>query len=393
VAKRLNTLRLTSGGWVLALLTFLVCVAAFNSGINLLFLMAALLLSLVAVSLLVPWIGLRAVRVVRHAPVHFYAHEPFDVHLLLQNQGAWRKRSVTAEDRIVGHGLNAAHYCFAIRVPGRTTVGRRYVACVEERGEYDFVGPSVMSRFPFGLVCAGVWSRQREPFLVYPRRGRLKERAWPFGPMMAQPVGAAALRDRGVDEFRSLREFREGDNPRQIHWRTTARRLRPYIKEMEREQMQTGALVLDTFVPKGAPPERARCLELAVSFAASVIAGVIGKGGVVGFAAFTPELTVRRALAGESGLHDALAALARLRPSPDRGVADLIREVPPDMIRGLGVLAVLMDGRSAAGVRSELPPDTDLRTFVVTDPGFEDVFALEGATGEMPLGARCSRTE
>jgi uncharacterized protein (DUF58 family) len=54
-------------------------------------------------------------------------------------------------------------------------------------------------------------------------------------------------------EFHACREFRVGDNPKHIHWPTTARKNEIIVREFQEEYLCRIALVVDTFVPKRKP--------------------------------------------------------------------------------------------------------------------------------------------
>src|SRR5205814_7019129 len=82
-------------------------------------------------------------------------------------------------------------------------------------------------------------------------------------------------------EFHGLREFRSGDDPRDIHWRTSARRGRPFVRELEEETGRIVMIVLET----GAAPvagDPVRAFEDAVSLAASLAVALLRKGLQVG---------------------------------------------------------------------------------------------------------------
>ena len=267
---------------------------------------------------------------------------------------------------------------------------------LDRRGPHSFVGPSLECRFPFGLASVETRSFETSEVLVFPQRGRLLRRILPAGPRRDQPIGRRVALGRGLDEFRSLREFRPGDNARQIHWRTTARRGELYVRDMEREQRQTGTLLLDTFLPR---PERGRVassgpapnadFELAVSFAAAIATDVIRRGGTLGFAAYDEDqdsgetqLRVQPDVAGEEGLHQLLALLARLRPTHSRPAADLLSELPSAVGRGTRWVAVLLDGASKRALLSAMPEEAEVEAYVVTEPEFSQVFCL--SEGDAP---------
>lgn len=76
---------------------------------------------------------------------------------------------------------------------------------------------------------------------------------------------AISVGDSG--EFFSLRDYRAGDSPRYIHWKSWAKRGKPVIKEFTDEFFVRHSLVLDTF----AKPEELEIFETAVSIAASLV--------------------------------------------------------------------------------------------------------------------------
>ncbi|MEY3219408.1 MAG: hypothetical protein RIT27_765 [Pseudomonadota bacterium] len=76
---------------------------------------------------------------------------------------------------------------------------------------------------------------------------------------------AMSVGDSG--EFSALRDYRAGDSPRYIHWKSWAKRGKPIIKEFTDEFFVRHALILDTF----AKPEQLERFETAVSIAASLV--------------------------------------------------------------------------------------------------------------------------
>jgi len=76
---------------------------------------------------------------------------------------------------------------------------------------------------------------------------------------------AMSVGDSG--EFSALRDYRAGDSPRYIHWKSWAKRGKPIIKEFTDEFFVRHALILDTF----AKPEQLDTFEIAVSIAASLV--------------------------------------------------------------------------------------------------------------------------
>src|SRR5690606_33052987 len=71
------------------------------------------------------------------------------------------------------------------------------------------------------------------------------------------------------DEFEKLRSFRYGDNPRMIHWRTSARQNSLMVREYHEIRDRDLLVLLDLDADPTREEELLR-VELAVSFAATV---------------------------------------------------------------------------------------------------------------------------
>ena len=76
-----------------------------------------------------------------------------------------------------------------------------------------------------------------------------------------------------------MREWRSGDGRRLIHWRSSARLGKLVVRQFERPRSRDVAVVLDLWQPEPHSPEHAENVELAVSFAATVLADLCRKGG------------------------------------------------------------------------------------------------------------------
>ena len=140
------------------------------------------------------------------------------------------------------------------------------------RGIYALRGWRIESDFPFGLLNAGSVHEQNAQLTVYPRFDPLDRIIMPQG-RRQQPGGVAYVANRGESiEFVGNREYRPGDNVRDIDWRATARLTRPIVREYREEFFLRAAIVLDTNVPRVSNqfvPARCEDFERAVSLCAA----------------------------------------------------------------------------------------------------------------------------
>jgi uncharacterized protein (DUF58 family) len=116
--------------------------------------------------------------------------------------------------------------------------------------------------------------------VVFPRLGRLTLgwQRWLESPELGFGHGARQQGFR-AGEFYGLRDWRSGDSRRWLHWRTTARRQTPVVRQFEQERNQALAVVVELWQPKHPQAHHADNMELAVSFAATIAAELCRQGG------------------------------------------------------------------------------------------------------------------
>ena len=73
------------------------------------------------------------------------------------------------------------------------------------------------------------------------------------------------------DEFHRIREYRNGDNPKAIHWRSTARRNELMVKEFHESRDENLMILLDLWQPRYPEVEQLECVETAISFATTLL--------------------------------------------------------------------------------------------------------------------------
>lgn len=145
------------------------------------------------------------------------------------------------------------------------------------RGRLQFAELCLHRSDPFGLL-------RSVQILPLPQSCCVLPRCHPVSPLpqeggRAYQRGGVALANSVGDseEFLSLREYRQGDPLRKVHWRSSARYGRWVVKEFQDEYFVRRALVLDTFCP----PQRAEDFEAAVSAAASLALGETGRDALL----------------------------------------------------------------------------------------------------------------
>lgn len=215
---------------------------------------------------------LKHTRVGRELPERVMAGEPFAVRLSLANHRLWLSSWLMAVLDHISNGRERldARVLF-VRVPPRDSRSAPYHLRLMQRGVYQFGPVQVATRFPLGLVERGLVLDLPGRIIVYPRLGQLSRR-WRRELLTATELVHRAEPRRGLfeDEFHRIREFRGGDNPRAIHWRTSARRNELMVREFQQNRDNDLAVLIDLWAPEPADAEARQRVELALSFAATV---------------------------------------------------------------------------------------------------------------------------
>ena len=126
--------------------------------------------------------------------------------------------------------------------------GRRlaitYVLGDVRRGRYVFEQSHVELSDPFGLQCVNAPLPAPGALLVYPRLVELDRLFSESGAHALEGRRLLLRRPTGFD-LHSVREYEQGESLRHVHWRSTARRGRLMVKELEDAPRDEIAVVLD----------------------------------------------------------------------------------------------------------------------------------------------------
>jgi uncharacterized protein (DUF58 family) len=212
----------------------------------------------------------RASRRLRDSPT---AGRPWFYDVVVENRSRRPARDLVVEEIHLPPGLEAAPAAEplpSLAAGARVVLSLGLIAA--RRGVYELGALQAATLFPTGLVKPSRYLPAPARLVVHPRFDRLPDFDLPSAGLC--DGGARAVRREGED-FGGLRDWREGDRPRDVHWRAYARSGRLVVRETVDEGRAAVALVLDTGpVGKG----REAGLEAAVSKAASVAEVLLRRG-------------------------------------------------------------------------------------------------------------------
>ncbi len=200
-----------------------------------------------------------------------------------------------------------------------------------QRGVLRLVGVTVACPDPLGLFKACVKLPLPQSIVILPKRYQLPPIALP-GLRRYQSGGMALASSVGdSEEFRALRDYRPGDSPRKIHWKSWAKVGKPIVKEEQEEYFVRHALILDTFQRES----HSEILEEAVSIAASFACEIQTQESLLDLMFIGLESHCFTAGRGLGDAERMLELLASVAPCQDQSFESLI----PTVLERLALLS------------------------------------------------------
>ena len=267
---------LTRAGIATALLGAVAYVVGWQLGwIELMVVAAACLLALL---LAVPFvIGRSKVRLERAiSPSRVMVGEPCVAELVAANPGKAPTRRVRVEERLGERSIQ-------LEVPGlRGGHEHRslYSIPTDRRGALT-VGPAVVTRGdPAGLLRRSVSHAPTETVWVHPRWGLVRPLPVGFAKDLEGPTSDAS--PAGDVAFHAIRPYVIGDDPRHIHWMSTARTGQAMVRHYVDNRRPHLSVVLDGDPAAYEGDEFETGVEVAASLVVSSIAGRLPVSARVG---------------------------------------------------------------------------------------------------------------
>jgi uncharacterized protein (DUF58 family) len=378
-------LRVTRDGKILLALTVIIGLTAINARINLLLIVLGMLFGFILISGVLSENSLRRVSAKLFLPSVAYAGSPFPARLTLRN-GKKRLPSYSLHVEVYFEGDDGtfASRSYVLKLPADSIVTLEQNLSIDVRGRKTVRRVRIATRFPFGFFEKWSYHPVEAEVLLFPKLGRISGRFLPVSREYRNQGARKVLAKLGRDEFWGIRDYRDGDNPRHIHWRSSARFRKRLVKEYHREESQNVCILLDAHVPEDAP-ELAERFEQAVSFAATLARQLLQQDYQVSFAAYGQDLVKVTTERGPRQTRRILSALAEIQPSRDKAFQDLVKELDPRLIGDTFVVAVMLDGIRERAARAQLyrQRGAPLRTVSVDSPAFRLLYEPPPA-GEVP---------
>ena len=262
-------LRLTRAGWLFLLVSVLVGIAsAQNQDSPLIFVLFGVMMGSLMVSITLAGRSLAGIRVVRSAAARAWQGQVVNLGYYVHNKRKYGSCLALSLKEAPPDGAEAVGgFCMHVGARGNFRAAGSLRPL--RRGRIRLKRIDLRTTFPFGLVRADRRIRQSASIVVWPARGKLTRRLLRRGAVETSSAPPSQV-SGGQDEFFGLREYRPGDNPRWIHWRRSATRKAPVVREMARPLPETLWVLVDTYRPD-ASQEGIALRERALRFTATLI--------------------------------------------------------------------------------------------------------------------------
>jgi len=344
--QKAQTVLCREGRYYMAL-ACLVFGAAMLREVNLMLILGGMLFGPLLFNWRLSAVMLRGLEVRRKMPHGVCAGDLLVVNLELANTrrriGSW---AVAVQERICREGNSGAepveHTSFFAYVPAEGTLARGYRGRLPVRGRYRWEPVRVSTRFPFGLFRREISLGTSDTLLVFPRLGRLTQGWIKRRQESFEGTHRRERRHSRVSgDFYGVREWQHGDSRRWIHWRSTARHGTLVVRQFEQHRNRDVAILLDLWQPTHPSARQLENVELAVSFAATLVADVCRKvGASMLLGSPAPEPGFVGGTASAVLLQDAMTWLALAEASPRDHLPEMLDHALGRIEPGTEVVAI-----------------------------------------------------
>ncbi len=151
-----------------------------------------------------------------------------------------------------------------------------------------------------------------------------------------------------------MREWQSGDSRRWIHWRSSARHNMLVVRQFEQQRHRDVAVLLDLWEPNRPKTSDRENVELAVSFAATVVADACRHGGSnLLVAVGTESIELAGGAASPPVMEEVMTRLALAEATPAASLAGLVDAVLPKTTSDAEIVVITsrqLTGENAAAL-------------------------------------------
>jgi uncharacterized protein (DUF58 family) len=342
-------------GIILIGMAIVLYAAASNTQSGWQYLITALILSIIIVSFVLPAQYLRGIEVEKFMPVTLKADRNTKIHIMVKNLSGVHKRYFNIEDialqKPVDKKIESSDEVFLEKVvkyfssilvkkslpaqfflrmlPGKDIVDFKYEYFPPRRGIFKSGDIRLSTSSPLGIFSATRIFKYDDEIIVYPKtvdiRGGWVNRIAKRSIVTQLSYSYSPTSIPGIT--RSIREYVPGDSPKHIHWPTSAKLDKLFVREFEIEA--SGHIVI--FLDCSSEYETDDQFELAVTTAASLLSASHEKGLETRFVT-QEDAYIMEDFVDENDWNVQLEVLARVDQKSSQKICTVIDEVHQGLI-------------------------------------------------------------
>lgn len=259
-------MKLTREGKRFSLATALLALAALNTGNNLIYLIFAMMLSILILSFVILKLNMLGLLIRMHQGMPIFAKNNADIDITVINT-----KKVTPSYSLYirfPRRIEGEVYCLRISAQTETTITANVV--FKRRGLYRKGDVYIESGFPFIFFSARKTVNVEGEVVVYPELSMVYDK---IPELHGSGFSTSRAKTGNGDEFATVREFKYGDDWRRIHWKASAKTTKLMVLERAAEESRQLTIILDNLMPRDTTS-----FEKSVSYTASVMDHFLKEG-------------------------------------------------------------------------------------------------------------------
>ncbi len=217
-----------------------------------------------------------------------------------------------------------------------------YSGRIRERGILRFNRIQLTTKFPFGIFSCSKDYMIPEEIESFPRSVNIQERGIFSREVTGYSDQDSRKWERGYDVFRGVRDYRRGDNPRWIDWKSSAKyRGHLRIKEFNSSEERDIFIIFDPAAGVKGRRSRNTKFEISVVYAVSLVRHYMEKGNRVTFLTYCDGLCEVNTMRTPGDYRKVLSLMAGIRDGQQDGMYSVIARRSRGLKRtGAGIVII-----------------------------------------------------
>ncbi len=263
--KRNFFFKIEKTGYIFILISIGIGLSALNSGNNLLYFIFSTMMVFLVISGILSTQNLSRLKVKIEFPSYIFAQRTAYLRFkILNKKRLFPSFSIKLNVKVKGLEDGNEFLLYVGSKNKEEVLSRKYFP---RRGLWKITGYYISSTFPFNLFERKRFFEMEEDIIVYPKIVDL----FPHLPDELFSMGEIASKSKGYEEdFFGLRDWKEEDDKRYIHWKITAKKGKLIIKELAQPKKSFITLIVDPYLSELSGPKGEEQFEENISLCASL---------------------------------------------------------------------------------------------------------------------------